>query len=111
MTDEPETRLAFDANSWAGSRRARYGARTPDALQPGAVIEAGCTTLLSNDRRLSGPESLRIVQLGAAVQHSAAGEAVEAGVEFGAEAGVVGFVDVTGVVAHLKQEQIVFQPR
>jgi predicted nucleic acid-binding protein len=44
--------------------RARYGVRSPDALQMAAALAAGCPTLVTNDRRLPSIPSLRIVQLG-----------------------------------------------
>lgn len=49
----------------AAQLRARHGIRTPDALQLGAALAAGCTAFLTNDRRLPDLPGLRIVQLSA----------------------------------------------
>lgn len=43
--------------------RAILGVRTPDALQLAAALSAGCTSFLTNDRRLTDPGGLRILQL------------------------------------------------
>ena len=45
--------------------RARFGVRTPDALQLAAAVTAHCTAFLTNDRRLPQIPGLRIVQLDA----------------------------------------------
>jgi predicted nucleic acid-binding protein len=45
--------------------RATQGARTPDALQLAAALGAGCTSFVTNDRRLPAIGKLRILQLGA----------------------------------------------
>lgn len=47
----------------AAQLRAATGARTADALQLSAAREAGCTVLVTNDRRLPQLSGLRIVQL------------------------------------------------
>lgn len=47
----------------AAQLRALTGVRTPDALQLAAAHDAGCTTLVTNDRRLPAVPGLRIVQL------------------------------------------------
>jgi predicted nucleic acid-binding protein len=47
----------------AAQLRARSGARTPDALQLTAARDAGCTSFVTNDRRLPAVSGLRIVQL------------------------------------------------
>ena len=43
--------------------RARYGIRTPDALQVAAVLSAGCETFVTNDRDLPAVPGIRILQL------------------------------------------------
>ena len=43
--------------------RANYGARTPDALQLAAVLDAECSTFVTNDRRMPNVPGLRILQL------------------------------------------------
>lgn len=47
----------------AAQLRASAGLRTPDALQLSAVLEAGCRTFVTNDRRLPAIAGLRIVRL------------------------------------------------
>ena len=47
----------------AAQLRAATGAKTPDALQLTAALGAGCTTFLTNDRKLPAISSLRILQL------------------------------------------------
>jgi predicted nucleic acid-binding protein len=47
----------------AAQLRAVTGVRTPDALQLAAAIGAGCTTFLTNDRRLPAVPGLRVVDL------------------------------------------------
>jgi predicted nucleic acid-binding protein len=48
----------------AAQLRALHGAlRTPDALQVAAALRVGCSTLVTNDRRLPELPGLRIVQL------------------------------------------------
>ncbi|MGH7699424.1 MAG: type II toxin-antitoxin system VapC family toxin [Gemmatimonadales bacterium] len=47
----------------AAQLRALYALRTPDALQLGAALSAGCSAFLTNDRRLPSLPSLRILQL------------------------------------------------
>ena len=44
--------------------RARYGVRSPDALQMAAALATGCGALVTNDRRLPSIPSLRILQIG-----------------------------------------------
>jgi predicted nucleic acid-binding protein len=48
----------------AAQLRAATGVRTPDALQLVAAIGAGCTTFVTNDRRLPAIPGLRVIQLG-----------------------------------------------
>jgi predicted nucleic acid-binding protein len=47
----------------AAQLRAALGVRTPDALQLVAAVSAGCSTFLTDDRRLPNVPGLRIVQL------------------------------------------------
>lgn len=52
----------------AAQLRAATGVKTPDALQLVAAIGAGCTTFLTNDRRLPPVTGLRVVELDAHVR-------------------------------------------
>jgi predicted nucleic acid-binding protein len=47
----------------AAQLRAVAGVRTPDALQLSATLAEGCTTFVTNDRRLPALPGLRILQL------------------------------------------------
>ena len=47
----------------AASLRARYGLRTPDALQISAALAAGCSAFLTNDARLQRVTELRVLVL------------------------------------------------
>ncbi len=47
----------------AAQLRARYGVRTPDALQLAAALQERCSAFITNDRRLPALPGLRIVQL------------------------------------------------
>ncbi len=47
----------------AAGLRARFGVRTPDAIQLAAALVSGCQILLTNDRRLPELPGLRILQL------------------------------------------------
>lgn len=47
----------------AAQLRARYGVRTPDALQLAAALQERCSAFITNDRRLPAVPGLRIVQL------------------------------------------------
>jgi predicted nucleic acid-binding protein len=47
----------------AAQLRAATGIKTPDALQVVAALTAGCSTFLTNDRRLPKIPGLRILQL------------------------------------------------
>lgn len=47
----------------AAQLRAATGIKTPDALQLVAALTAGCSTFLTNDRRLPAISGLRILQL------------------------------------------------
>ena len=55
--------LSPDQLRAAAQLRAATGVKTPDALQLVAAISAGCTTFLTNDRRLPGVPGLRVVAL------------------------------------------------
>ncbi len=47
----------------AAQLRARYGVRTPDALQLAAALSMRCTAFVTNDRRLPTLPALRVIQL------------------------------------------------
>ena len=47
----------------AATLRARYGLRTPDALQVAAALHAGCEAFLSNDNGLRRVTELRVLIL------------------------------------------------
>ena len=55
--------LSRDQLRAAAQLRAATGVKTPDALQLVAAIGAGCTTFLTNDRRLPPVPGLRILEL------------------------------------------------
>lgn len=55
--------LTRDQLRAAAQLRAATGARTPDALQLAAAIGAGCSTLLTNDRRLPAVPGLHVIRL------------------------------------------------
>ena len=48
----------------AAEIRANYGVRIPDALQLAAALDAGCSTFVTNDRRMPDAAGLRVLQLG-----------------------------------------------
>src|SRR5581483_11510081 len=54
-------------DQWRAAARicAVHGARTPDALQLAAALGTGCTSFLTNDRRLPAIAKLRVLQLAA----------------------------------------------
>lgn len=52
----------------AAQLRAVTGVKTPDALQLVAALTAGCTTFLTNDRRLPTIPGLRVLQLASYVK-------------------------------------------
>jgi predicted nucleic acid-binding protein len=54
----------------AAQLRAVTGVKTPDALQVVAALTAGCTALLTNDRRLPAIPGLRVLQLDSYVTES-----------------------------------------
>ncbi len=47
----------------AAELRARFGIRTPDALQLAAALDAGCSVFVTNDRRLPDLPMMRVLQL------------------------------------------------
>jgi predicted nucleic acid-binding protein len=55
--------LSHDQLRAAAQLRAATGVKTPDALQLVVAIGAGCTTFLTNDRRLAPVPGLRILEL------------------------------------------------
>lgn len=55
--------LTRDALRAAAQLRAATGVRTPDALQLAAALVTGCTSFVTNDRRLPAVPGLRILQL------------------------------------------------
>jgi predicted nucleic acid-binding protein len=55
--------LSRDQLRAAAQLRAATAVKTPDALQLVAAIGAGCTTFLTNDRRLPLVPGLRVVEL------------------------------------------------
>ena len=52
----------------AAQLRAATGVKAPDALQLVAAISGGCTTFLTNDRRLPRVPGLRVVELASYVK-------------------------------------------
>ncbi len=48
----------------AAELRARFGVRTPDALQLAAALDAGCSAFVTNDRRLPDLPGMRVLRLG-----------------------------------------------
>lgn len=57
--------------------RARFGLKTPDALQIAAAQRGGCSTFITNDRRLPDIEKLKIVQLSSYLTYSQASKSLE----------------------------------
>jgi predicted nucleic acid-binding protein len=55
--------ITADIAEQAAALRARYGLRTPDALQIATVLAAGCAALLTNDVRLQRVTELRVLVL------------------------------------------------
>lgn len=55
--------LSHDQLRAAAQLRAATNVKTPDALQVVAAISGGCTTFLTNDRRLPPVPGLRILEL------------------------------------------------
>ncbi len=60
--------LSHDQLRAAAQLRAATNLKTPDALQIVAAISGGCTTLLTNDRRLPSVPGLRILELASYVK-------------------------------------------
>lgn len=60
--------LSHDQLRAAAQFRAATSVKTPDALQLVAAIGAGCTTFLTNDRRLPPVPGLRILELASYVR-------------------------------------------
>ena len=59
--------ISHDQLRAAAQLRAATGVKTPDALQLVAAIGDGCTTFLTNDRRLPPVPGLRLVDLTSSV--------------------------------------------
>lgn len=56
--------LSRDQLRVAARLRAQHGTlRTPDALQLAAATSTGCTSFITNDRRMPAPDGLRVLQL------------------------------------------------
>lgn len=56
--------LSRDQLRVAPRLRAQHGAlRAQDALQLAAAISTGCTSFITNDRRMPAPDGLRVLQL------------------------------------------------
>ncbi len=55
--------VTADIAEQAADLRARYGLRTPDALQVATALAAGCAALLTNDARLQRVTELRVLVL------------------------------------------------
>ena len=55
--------LTRDQLHAAAQLRAATGVKTPDALQLVAALTTGCSTFLTNDRRLPAVPGLRVLQL------------------------------------------------
>ena len=60
--------LSHDLLRAAAQLRAATGVKAPDALQLVAAISGGCTTFLTNDRRLPPVPGLRVVELASYVK-------------------------------------------
>lgn len=60
--------LSHDQLRAAAQLRAATGVKTPDAIQLVAAIAAGCTTFVTNDRRLPPIAGLRMVELSSYVK-------------------------------------------
>jgi len=55
--------LSVDQLRAAAQLRARFGVKTPDALQIVAALTGGCTTFVTNDRRIPSIPGMRVLQL------------------------------------------------
>ncbi len=60
--------LSHDHLRAAAQLRAATGVKTPDAIQLVAAIGAGCTTFVTNDRRLPSIPGLRVIELSSYVK-------------------------------------------
>jgi predicted nucleic acid-binding protein len=56
--------LTRDQLRIAAQLRAATGVKTPDALKLAAALGAGCTTFVTNDRRIPAIRGMRVLQLG-----------------------------------------------
>jgi predicted nucleic acid-binding protein len=56
--------LSRDQLRAAAQLRAATGVKTPDALQLAAALSAGCTSFVTNDRRIPAIRGMRVLQLG-----------------------------------------------
>lgn len=56
--------LSRDQLRIAAQLRAATGVKTPGALQLAAALGAGCTTFVTNDRRIPEIRGMRVLQLG-----------------------------------------------
>jgi predicted nucleic acid-binding protein len=55
--------LSVDQLRAAAQLRATFGVKTPDALQIVAALTRGCTTFVTNDRRIPRIPGMRVLQL------------------------------------------------
>jgi predicted nucleic acid-binding protein len=55
--------LSVDQLRAAAQLRATLGVKTPDALQIVAALTGGCTTFVTNDRRIPSIPGMRVLQL------------------------------------------------
>jgi predicted nucleic acid-binding protein len=55
--------LSVDQLRAAAQLRATFGAKTPDALQIVAALTGGCTTFVTNERRIPSIPGMRVLQL------------------------------------------------
>jgi len=55
--------ITADVAKRASMLRAKYGIRTPDALQVAAAIEVGCEAFLTGDKKLSRITEIKVIQL------------------------------------------------
>jgi len=55
--------LSVDQLRAAAQLRATFGVKTPDALQIVAALTGGCTTLVTNDRRIPSIAGMRVLRL------------------------------------------------
>lgn len=55
--------VSVDQLRAAAQLRATFGVKTPDALQIVAALTGGCTTFVTNDRRIPSIPGMRVLQL------------------------------------------------